>query len=217
MVVALRFTIALVGCTQLLGCKQLLGFESPVPLPADAPRDTAVDTPPPDTALDAPFGSVMVSFQQGVNGYATVRDTYIDTGSNINRATDSQLRWRGGSRNGLIAFDGIFESGGVLPGSMIVSARLELDIQNSNSMGSLVEVAISWADTVIDATFGITPGVDAADLGVTVNPVPMATGAIALDVTSSLARWSFDPQKNQGWIVIADNPGGDTLRDRATI
>ena len=209
MVVALRFIIAL---TLLVGCKQLLGFESPAPAdatPRDSPQDTTVDTSSPDAVPDAPPGSVTVSFQRGVNNYTRVRDTYLETGSSISNATDNQLRWKTDNRDGLIAFDEIFVDG-VLAGSTIASARLELHIQNSNSAGSLIEVAISWADTVTDASFGVTPGVDAADLGVTVNPVPMATGVIAIDVTASLARWSLDPQSNQGWIVIADSGGGDT-------
>lgn len=189
------------------GCRQILGFESVSPPATDATSDTTSDTVA-DAIADTPSEPITVTFQQGVNGYAGARDTFIEAGAAGN-ATASLLRWKADARYTLIAFD-LSGTDGVPTGAKVQDARLFVSLNQTNATGNLVEVAVPWQDTVIFEGLGATAGVTAEDLGSVVAVLPTVSGISSMEVTSSITAWVANPSLNQGWIFVANSGGGDS-------
>lgn len=193
----------------LIGCKQIFGL--------DPPRlaDAGIEITPMTDAhrIDTQPGSdayATVSFQQGIAQYVGASDCYIDSGSpNASKPTDSQLRWRASTRYGLLQFQSIFSPSMVPAGSHVVSARIDVQMNNVNCTGHIADVAIAWSDQVTYNSFGPTAGVDTTDLGTPGEATPTSGGLQSLNVTDSLVRWSADPTTNHGWMFIADAGGGE--------
>jgi hypothetical protein len=188
------------------GCSRLLGLDPPA-LRSDAALDDARGDVAPDVHIDA---LVTIAIRQGVDGYGDAHDTYLDAGSpGAARDGDNQVRWRDGARYALIWFDQIITDARVPRGATIVSASLELIVDQSNTVGSVSEVNIAWTDGVTFSTFGPSGGIDPGDIGTSVGTITDSLGLHVVDVTASLAAWSIDPTKNHGWI-IAGNGGTDS-------
>ena len=191
------------------GCSQIFGIEAPQRLDGgvtdgarDASRDASADG----------AGRVTVTFQDGVDGYASTRDTWIDSGApNITRDKDSPLRIRDADRWGLLAFGAIFGNAATQtpPGATIDAARLDVVLTNNNCQASLADIVVTWADTVTYNTLGPTPGPQMTeDFSTPFAVIPTTTiGKISIDVTNSVRAWQAAPAANNGWLFV---PTGGT-------
>lgn len=197
----------------LTGCSQIFGLEAPHP-PGDASLFDSSDAPLTDAhQIDTQPGTdayVTVTFQQGSAQYTETSDCYLDGGTpNQSKPTDSLVRFRSPDRFGLLQFQSIFSTTAIPAGSTILSARLDIYMNNVNCTGHIADVAIAWADSVTYNTFGPAPGVNATDLGTIGAATPTALSLQSINVTDSLNRWSVDPTTNHGWIFVGDGGAGD--------
>ncbi len=190
------------------GCSQIFGIETPQRLDSsvDGPRDAAPDT----TTDSSPVMSL--SFQNGVGGYTSERDTYIDSGSpDASRENDSPLRIRNADRWGLIDFKAVFGNNPeqVPATSTITGAHVELVIGNNNCQAGLADIVVAWPDAVTYNTFGPTPGPQMTeDFDTPFVAIPTAvTGKVSVDVMASLQRWQMAPSSRNGWLIV---PTGGT-------
>ena len=166
----------------------------------------------------------IVSFQEGVGGYAGTQDTYIlqndpDTSYGDELSVEWDTEDTQGNVNtqkfGLIRFDNIFGSGAgqIQVGSTIVSANLEYTVFNSSATGdaNVNAVLVDWTESVTYNSFGATAGVQLEDYGTLVTTAPAsAITSYTINVTSSLTDWSTNPSSNRGWIFRpAGNDGVD--------
>ena len=208
------------------GCRQLFGIDdTSVGEPSDAPGpaiDMAAGPPdatPIDAAPPADARIATLTFQNGLGGYAGTLDTHLDelepdTPHGDLTLVDYNIHAGGGDEPGLLQFSGIFgtDLGQIPPGATILQATVELRLQKTtNDGGTIYEVAVPWAESVTWDTFGAVPGVQPTDLGPAVGPAPL-DGAVNLDMTESLARWSLDPAQNHGWIFVAATEDGGSWR-----
>jgi hypothetical protein len=163
------------------------------------------------------LNAVVVSFQQGENGYSGVQDTYILSTSPAtitHSQTVVQIRdgWQG-----LLRFDGIFgTSPSQIPaGATILSAKLTLTI-SKGSVDSIAahRVLVPWTGPTASWNFfdnGIS--VAAGEAHATPDQVFVPSGAanstLELDVKASLQAWA-DGTANNGWVFFSS--GTDTFR-----
>ena len=182
-------------------------------------------TPPGSIASVSPITGVFTtdpattirSFQQGVNGYTSAHDTYIEAGApTVAHAAGTAIGVDGSPlTQGLIRFDNIIGSGAgqVAQGSQVISAKLVLLTGNVSGDGTTAKMSLfpmlnAWSDTATwDSLVGgvSTNGIEASstsEFGVT----PTTRDIFAIfDVTKSLQQWVLDPTKNNGWLL---NPSG---------
>ncbi|MFQ6027391.1 MAG: CARDB domain-containing protein, partial [Dehalococcoidia bacterium] len=177
-----------------------------------------------DTALvnisSPPVAPVIVSFQEGVNGYSGTVDTFIeqDDASNTH-GNNSQFEWDDGNGTdeiSLLRFEGIFGSGpGQIPqGATINWATLTYRVNNPGHAAAVNDALTTWDENATYNNFGSTPndGVQPADLGAARGTASGSNGDQTLDVTGSLAPWSGDPASNLGWIMQPTNTDGVVVR-----
>lgn len=170
-----------------------------------------------DTSIVPP---VTLSFQQGVDGYSGTVDTMLQEDSpDTNNAGAASLNVDSDEPFGtgrdiqvLVRFEDIFGSG---PGQMpleaqILSATLELEVTNLGHSFHLHEMLQSWSETAtwnsmvdgIQADGGEAAATPAATTG------PVGTGALSIDVTSSISAWRADPSANHGWVMLPTGADG---------
>jgi hypothetical protein len=195
---AVRAYLILLAST---GCSQIFGIEAPQRLDG-AVADTAQDDAPADVAA-----RVTATFQNGVGGYISARDTWIDSGApNLSHDRDSPLRIRDPDRWSMLAFADIFgdAAGQIPPTATIESAHLEVYLANNNCEASVAQILVPWVATVTYNTFGPTPGAQMTeDFSSPFAVLPTAMlGKISLDVTTSLTAWQTAPQSNNGWLFV---------------
>ncbi|MCE8018114.1 tandem-95 repeat protein [Halomonas sp. MCCC 1A17488] len=165
---------------------------------------------------EPPPASATLQFQQGVDGYAGVVDTYLHGGSKAtSRAGATLLNVdsddKGNPVQTLLRFEQIFGSGaGQIPlGATIVSATLELNTSGKGDGARLHRMLVPWNDTDTWNSFsdGLqADGVEAhANADLTTGFVP--TGTTRLDVTASLQAWA-DGAPNHGWAFLPTGPDG---------
>jgi hypothetical protein len=188
------------------GCSQIFGIDPPQRLDA-ALADSALDGDAPPVAVP-----ITVTFQNGVDGYTSARDTWIDAGGpNMSRENDSPLRIRNGDRWALLAFADIFGTGAtqIPPSATIQSARLDVILANNNCQASLANILVAWTDSVTYNTLGPTAGPQMTeDFSTPFAPLPTAMpGTISIDVTNSVKAWQSAPLSNNGWLFV---PTGGT-------
>ena len=159
-------------------------------------------------------------FQQGVNGYASATDTWLQQAAPAtSHATSSQLSvdaddpfGTGQQNHALLQFSDLFGMGPgqVPPSSTIVSAALVLEVSNAGAAVSAHEMLIPWSDADTWASFG-TNGIQA---GVEAGAAPVSTtvglteGTVLVDVTSSLQAWIAAPSLNHGWVLLPTGNDG---------
>jgi hypothetical protein len=188
------------------GCSQILGIEAPQRLDA-AVADATQDDAPPDVGM-----RMTLTFQNGVGGYTSARDTWIDSGApNMSRENDSPLHVRNAERWSLLAFDALFGDTPtqIPPTATIDSAHLDVFIATNNCQASLADIVVPWADTVTYNTFGPTPGPQMTeDFSTPFAVVPTTLiGKVSIDVTNSVKAWKATPAGNNGWLFV---PTGGT-------
>lgn len=149
---------------------------------------------------------IVVTFRQGVNGYAGAIDTYIEPANpNTNRSAATPLIVDlSPLTQTLMRFDDIFGfgTGQIPPGATIQSATLTINVTNETQVGArLHRMLQTWSST--DTWNSLVGGVQADNVealdtpDVTLTVVP--TGTQVVTVTNSLQAWSDQPATNFGW------------------
>ena len=154
----------------------------------------------------------IVSFQQGINGYSSTIDTYIEeissTADNSAASTlivDRRLNDTNNNQGQiLLRFDDIFGtgSGQIPPNSTIYSATLEINVTNASDAGALLHRMLqTWNATDNWDTW--TNGIDANDIEAASAADSSSGGSLVglatIDVTQDLQTWSNNTAGNYGW------------------
>ena len=94
-------------------------------------------------------------------------------------------------------------------GATITFATLNLEVYDDGIAAEMYEVAVDWTEDETFNSFGGEPDVQAEELGPLVSAPggTVPTGALVLDVTTSLNTWATNPTANRGWIF---RPTGTT-------
>jgi hypothetical protein len=156
---------------------------------------------------------VTLSFQNGVSGYSSTVDTYLDElNPALNHGTDASFFMDNDptDKQGLIRFDGIFGGNGssqIPPGSTIRSATLTVNVNDASDTGAAFHRMLAcWNDTNTWTTFGA--GIQADGIEAVATPdVPSTfnngTPPILhpITVTNSVAAWSAGAV-NLGWVAL---------------
>jgi hypothetical protein len=177
-------------------------------------------------------GPVTKSFQQGVGGYLSTFDTFIDSALGSQAGTTPVVVDGSPVEQVLLRFDGIFGTGvdQIPAGSTITSATLTLRVGGTTNDGSPNPVAFHrllhpWVDTGVWADYGVSPwnatvGIQADDTDALATADASATMS-ALDtsypvsVTGSVQAWSIAPSGDYGWVIVMTT-GTDGLRVHST-
>ncbi len=166
----------------------------------------------------------VASFRQGLNAYASAKDTFITGEIATSNAATHDLSVDGdyGAATGLqpsqalVRFDNLFGNlaGQVPAGATILSAKLFLQtgsVANDNTVDrvALHRMNISWTDA--DTWNGLTNGIalDGTDAlaAVTFSLYPATLDIpLVFDVTADVAAWKSGTANN-GWVVASDIAG----------
>lgn len=162
---------------------------------------------------DCEAAPVVLSFQQGVNGYTSTVDTYLRSGATTeDHSTDPILIVDGDeARHILLRFDDIIGAGPdqVPDDATVLSAELHVEITDASATGaSLHRMLQTWNDTDTWSTWvgGIAADGVEAEVAADVSDPGSSPGTRVLDVTASLQAWLASPGSNFGWAWL---PGGD--------
>jgi molybdopterin-binding protein len=168
---------------------------------------------------DNPNTMSTVSFQQGVAGYTSTRDTQLRGASptkNYAGATSLNVDSRdsGEPVQVLLRFDNIFGSGaGQIPSDAeIQSAVLTLNITNTGHSFELYQMLQAWSDNDTWNSFtagggGIQPGVEAASIASATAP-GANSGLVSIDITAVLQAWIANPAINFGLAILPTGSNG---------
>ena len=163
-----------------------------------------------------------VTFQEGVDGYASTQDTHIEedtptTSYGSQTTVEVDLQNSGlGEEQAIIRFDNLFGSGaGQIPlGSTIISATLTLDgadTSQDTATISLHRMLATWSEssTWNSLTGGIsTDDVEAASIADAVIPNPeIIETKVLTGLESTVQAWS-DGATNHGWMLKSDSADG---------
>lgn len=158
--------------------------------------------------------SETLSFQQGVNGYASASDTmlhgaYADTDYSDLATITADMSDAGSSSQVLVRFDNIVGGAAeqIPPGAVVSSATLTLHSLDSGNGGQLHAMLAGWTDqsTWNDMVDGVqaddTEAVSTADGGITSNSPGVD---VDFDVTATVQSW-IDGVANNGWAVLPNS------------
>ena len=114
----------------------------------------------------------------------------------------------------MIGFQNIIGSGpGQVPeGATVNSAYLTYTAFDGGDPANIHEAAVDWTESETFNSFGGDLGVQVDEYGPLIGTGSGSTGAIVVDVTSSLAAWTDDPTGNHGWIFLPTGGNGVDLR-----
>lgn len=175
-----------------------------------------------------------LAFQQGVNGYANARDTYIRANAaSVSNSYGSSIALTVDAHEGspapaptqsLLRFDHIFGPGAlqVPPGSLINEANLRLYVYNAGSGFQLYPMLKPWEETSTWAALGDGLQVDGIEVGTNVlarvgadnSSANVGGGYVNLNITGLVQAWS-DGGLNYG-IALLPFPSGDNNIDIAS-
>ena len=177
--------------------------------------------------------SVIVSFQDGVNGYNGTRDTKLMSQSpTLAFGTAAELELDGSpDRSALLSWD----LASISPGSVVQSADITVNVTNSSSHGyefyemlrSWVESEATWNQYASGQSWQVAGADGAADRSTTVlgdltapneglNTLSLNSGGVAL-----IQSWVDNPASNRGFIILdyinASNGLDFSSRERSTV
>jgi hypothetical protein len=164
------------------------------------------DVPPQLTVQYSNIAPTVLTFQQGVNGYEGVTDTYIaesDPDASFGDSDDfsvSGLDDGEGERIGLIRFEDVIGEGeGQLPANAtLVRAELKLNAVDGGDGLEIRQMLTEWTG---DDSW--TSLIDSAQMSLlTDDSIGEVDGEIILDVTRSVQAW-MDGDENLGWAIAA--------------
>ncbi|MBS1123574.1 MAG: Hemolysin-type calcium-binding region [Deltaproteobacteria bacterium] len=173
------------------------------------PIDDAL--PPDDGSLP---GNGTLVLRDKLAGYTGTTDTYIDQlAPQVEHHLTTTMPWGGTQQYALLHFDTLFGPTRIPAGSTIESATLRLVLATACTGPSVItEIAIGWASTTTWDMFGPLPGVQAGDQrGVPTMLPTFSVGPATIDVTPSVAAWSLDPTRNEGWLLSSSQVGCSVL------
>lgn len=160
----------------------------------------------------------MISFQQGVDGYAGTVDTEIwalapKTILNANPNASSDADNDGGESQVLMRFDGLFGAGAkqIPPGATILQARLVVSAFDQGTTVNLHRMLVPFgpAPTWDSMVSGVSAdGFEASRQkdGFTFGNIAASSSGALFDVTDSVQAWSHG-RPNHGWVFL--NTGGN--------
>jgi hypothetical protein len=179
-----------------------------------ANRFSTASSPP-----TTPPTGTSASFQQGVSGYSSTRDTYLqEAAQNTDNGAKSTLIVDGDDPVGsgfdaqaLVRFGDLVGTGTrqIPPGATVTSAKIELSTVDRGSGASLHRMKTDWAETDTWASLrnGIqTDGVEALS-SADVRTGSTSVGTTTVDVTSSVRAW-VNGAANLGWAFIPSGTNG---------
>ncbi|MFP6737673.1 MAG: DNRLRE domain-containing protein [Planctomycetota bacterium] len=159
------------------------------------------------------------NFQQGIDGYQGVVDTYIHAGSaDEDHGFAESLRIDSDTPSGsgnvaqvLLRFESIFGFGpDQLPAGIdIERAWLELNTTNSGDGASVHRMLVPWSEGDTWNSFGLE-GIEAGEeaaAAAEATVTGMGRPAV-VDVTGSLRLWAADPAANNGWAFLPTGSDG---------
>jgi hypothetical protein len=165
---------------------------------------------------------VIVTFQQGVDGYTGAVDTWLDGGS---AATDHssnatlQIDGDSGVEQTLLRFENLFGGGsGQIPSNAVIeSATLTFNVTDPGDDPTLHEMLINWNDT--DTWASLTGGISTNNTEASstiIGSLDASNGSRSMDVTASLEAWLADPTANHGWVFVSTGNNGVDLDSSET-
>jgi hypothetical protein len=174
----------------------------------------------------------VISFQEGVSGYAGTQDTQLNQGSpdsNFGTAEDLVVDQSsgGGIIDGLIRFDSLFGGGAdEIPSGAIID-DVTLTFRGTGATGdtvSLHRMLVDWNEaTATWNSFGPNLGlVSGTDYSATVDSSILGPGTGDISYTganlvATLQAWSDGASNNYGWaIIISDADGWDFASSEST-
>ena len=156
------------------------------------------------------------TFQEGVNGYASTVDTYVNEDSpaaGYGNSTSLIADGSPSSQQVLIRFDDIFGSGPnqIPPGSIINSASLDIYVTSSVTNGtvSLHSMLIDWGDSPSWNSLGSGIQVDGSEANAVADSSISSSNTLYQTFTglaSTLQAWS-DGTANYGWVMELSKNG----------
>jgi hypothetical protein len=180
--------------------------------------DTRFIAPPPPPP-PPPAAFTTITFREGVNGYVGTQDTYVASatpGTGFGASTivksDTVDGTPSGPVHGLLRFDNIFGTGTgqIDPAATIDLATLTVTTANSSANASSLHRMISawseastWTSLVAGVSANNTEARTSADATLT----PAATGAVSIDVLSSVLAWQAG-ETNLGWAILPTGSDG---------
>lgn len=223
--VALQHPASAVTAGLLAACS-FSASSAPAP---DADTRSFADAAIPD-APDPPdgFEVVSLSFRDGA-AYQGTRDNWLIEEITDSRGTEDAFNWdlehteglfsdNKGESVALLKFE-VFGAGPdqVPPGSMISRALLIVVVfDGAGAPTQMYDVSVPWDESTTWETFGAVPGPQPGDDYDETSAIPFETmndGAVAIDVSGSLQRWS-DGAINNGWLFRAGSDNGTDVRSR---
>jgi len=168
-----------------------------------------------------PYAQAAVeTYQEGVSSYSGTHDTFLEQNSpDTTRGDESLVKVENDPpqvQHALIRFDNIFGSGGgqIPLGSIINSATLTVDVDNTSSAGAQIRLhrmLVTWSEssTWNSMTGGIqTDDVEAMSAHDAQVADPASLGPeVITGLAAALQSWS-DGATNHGWALISNNDDG---------
>lgn len=160
----------------------------------------------------------MVSFQQGIDGYAGCRDTELrspdpslNTGNNDEVSIDAKDGDEAYSpTHGLLAFDGIIAADRIPAGSTIHSATVRLMITSKGSGWKYHRMLTDWNENTVTWNSFVggvqADGIEALALATATDGANNGDGNVldgwySLDLTADVQAWA-DGAANYGWAIL---------------
>lgn len=192
---SMRWLPIVIGCA---GCGRI-GFES-----------TDSDGPP---GGGSSGGGTLV-LRDKLDSYTGTTDTHIDQlAPAVDHHLETIMSWGGPDRLALIHYHMLFGASAIPPGATIRSATMRLVLATDCAQPTTIrEIAVGWESRVTWDTFGSAPGLQADDMrGPTIVLPAAVAGPATIDVTGSVAGWSLDPTRNEGWVLSSPQAGCGAL------
>jgi hypothetical protein len=141
----------------------------------------------------------------GAIGLSITADTFTNTGVPDNNFGDNSNVRSNSKRVGYYRFD----LSSVAPGTLVVSAELELHVQTVNQGGPVDLHGILGGWSELNLTANNTPGFDAvADASLLISSADV-DGVVSVDVTALVQQWVANPAANFG-LALARPSGSST-------
>jgi hypothetical protein len=213
---SIRLTASRQSLASFLGARTLttkVALKATVSAIATASAASMSSAAPP-----AQSGTTTVTYQEGVNGYASTLDCNIQqgnptaTGGGISPIFVNSGNWTAEIQS-LLRFNSLIGTGaGQVPsGSSIASATLTLNTEGTSALRMAIRrMLMDWTESSTWTSTGT--GVQGNDVEAQVASLaqftPSTAGPITIDVTVAVQAWA-DGAANYGFLLCADETGSD--------
>jgi Bacterial Ig domain/Calcineurin-like phosphoesterase len=160
-------------------------------------------------------------FQQGLNGYLGVVDTFLHQNTpTTNNGTAASLKVDNDDPSGtgldaqsLMRFSNLFGNGPgqIPPNATLQSATLQLQVTNSSTNTvNFHRMIANWSDS--DTWNSLSNGVQnnglEAVVAVDATSGVVPIGLLSINVLASLQAWQSNPSSNLGWVILPTGTDG---------